>query len=116
AKMYICDWPDLDRHRSHLIARVMEGKPAADPFAFLMIGETPAQQMLCALAYAATKYPPSPMPLWRPAKSRGAKIRLGYASGEFREQATAYLTADLFECHDRNAFELHAISTGAGDS
>ena len=94
----------------------MEDKAAADPFAFLMIGETPGQQMLCARAYAAAKYPPSSTPMWRAATSPRTKIRLGYVSGEFREQATAYLIADLFECHDRNAFELHAISTGADDS
>jgi predicted O-linked N-acetylglucosamine transferase (SPINDLY family) len=40
---------------------------------------------------------------------------VGYVSGEFREQATGYLTADLYECHDRDAFELHGISTGIDD-
>jgi predicted O-linked N-acetylglucosamine transferase (SPINDLY family) len=36
-------------------------------------------------------------------------------SGEFREQATSYLTADLFECHDRTAFSIYGIGTGASD-
>jgi len=35
--------------------------------------------------------------------------------GELREHATAYLTAGLFECHDRNSFEIHAISTNPSD-
>jgi len=113
-KMYVCDWSDLERDVDHLRARVLENRPAANPFAFLMIGQTPADQLVCARAYAAAKYPPSPSPKWRK-RPPHTKIRLGYVSGEFREQATGYLTADLFECHDRNSFELHAISTGIDD-
>ncbi|HYK78145.1 MAG TPA: tetratricopeptide repeat protein [Micropepsaceae bacterium] len=115
-KMYVCDWSDLQKDVEHLRARVLEGKPAANPFAFLMIGENPSDQMVCARAYAAAKYPPSPIPMWRGGRSAHSKIRVGYVSGEFREQATGYLTADLFECHDRSAFELHAISTGIDDA
>jgi predicted O-linked N-acetylglucosamine transferase (SPINDLY family) len=36
-------------------------------------------------------------------------------SGELREQATSYLAAGLFECHDRNKFEILALSTGIND-
>ena len=113
-KMYVCDWSGLESERKNLISAVMRGRPAANPFAFLMIGETPSDQLVCARAYAAAKYPPSPVPMWGE-RSPHAKIRLGYLSGEFREQATGYLTADLFECHDRSTFELHAISTGMDD-
>jgi predicted O-linked N-acetylglucosamine transferase (SPINDLY family) len=55
------------------------------------------------------------LPLWWGDRRPHEKIRLGYVSGEFREQATGFLTADLFECHDRGAFELHAFSTGMDD-
>src|ERR1700674_5230461 len=55
------------------------------------------------------------MPMWRSERSRHPKIRVGYVSGEFREQATGYLTADLCECHDRDIFELHGFSTGIDD-
>jgi len=113
-KMYVCDWSDLERERRHVLARVLEARPAADPFAFLMIGETPFDQLVCARAYAAAKYPPSPVPMWGK-RTPHAKICVGYLSGEFREQATGYLIADLFECHDRSAFELHAVSTGIDD-
>jgi predicted O-linked N-acetylglucosamine transferase (SPINDLY family) len=41
------------------------------------------------------------------------KIRVGYVSGEFRAQATAYLTAGLYECHDKSRFELVAFDNGA---
>jgi predicted O-linked N-acetylglucosamine transferase (SPINDLY family) len=114
-KMYVCDWSDFEAERGRLLAHALQGKLAANPFAFLMIGETPAQQLQCARGYAAVKYPPAPLPLWWGDRAPHEKIRLGYVSGEFREQATGFLTADLFECHDRGAFELHAFSTGMDD-
>jgi protein O-GlcNAc transferase len=113
-KMYVCDWSDLEKDVQHLRARVLEARPAANPFAFLIAGETPSDQLVCARAFAAAKYPANPAPMWRN-RSPHAKVRLGYSSGEFREQATGYLIADLFECHDRSAFELHAFSTGLDD-
>lgn len=38
------------------------------------------------------------------------KIRLGYFSADFKEHAVAYLTAEMFELHDRQNFEVIAFS------
>jgi len=65
--------------------------------------------------FAADRYPPAAS---RPRFTRAQtsnKVRVGYVSGEFREQATAYLTAELFECHDRTRLETHAFAVGADD-
>jgi protein O-GlcNAc transferase len=37
---------------------------------------------------------------------------VGYVSGEFRDQATAFLTAGLYECHDKDKFEIVAFDNG----
>ena len=44
-----------------------------------------------------------------------SKLRLGYLSADFHEHATALLTAELFECHDRERFEVYAYSYGDDD-
>ena len=44
-----------------------------------------------------------------------AKIRIGYVSGEFRQQATAILMAGLYERHDRDKFEIIALDSGGND-
>ena len=41
-----------------------------------------------------------------------SKIRIGYFSADFREHPLAYLTAELYELHDRDHFEIHAFSFG----
>ena len=40
------------------------------------------------------------------------KIRVGYFSKDFNNHATAFLTAELFEIHDRSKFEVIALSFG----
>ena len=51
----------------------------------------------------------------RISKSDRPKIRVAYLSGDFCEHATAYLTAGLFESHDRSRFEVFAVSHGPDD-
>jgi predicted O-linked N-acetylglucosamine transferase (SPINDLY family) len=46
---------------------------------------------------------------------RGAKIRVAYLASEFREHPVAFLTAELFELHDRDRFEVYAVSWGADE-
>jgi len=113
-KMYLCDWSNLEAERKRLVANVREGKARAHPFAFLSAGESPADELICARTFANRQYP-ARKNMWRGERYDHRKIRLGYLSGEFREQATAYLVAGLFENHDREAFELHAFSTGRDD-
>ena len=115
AKMHICDWTALSEEMGDLVVHVREGKRATEPFMLLPVWSSAEDQLRCALTYAADRYPPNPSAVWKGEKYRHDKIRLAYMSGEFREQATSYLTADLFECHDRTAFTLYGIATGASD-
>jgi predicted O-linked N-acetylglucosamine transferase (SPINDLY family) len=50
----------------------------------------------------------------RPASER--PIRIGYLSADFREHAVAHLTAELFERHDRQRFEIFGYSMGPDDA
>src|SRR5262249_48049595 len=43
------------------------------------------------------------------------RIRVGYLSADFREHAVAYLTAGMFEHHDKSRFEVTGISFGPDD-
>ena len=115
AQMQCCDWSDVERGSTEVIAGVRSGTQLCHPFNFLAISDSPADQLHCATAYAAAKFPPAPMPA-RATKSTGRKIRLGYVSGEFREQATAFLLVDLIERHDKARFEVFGFDNGFDDA
>jgi len=114
-KMQLCDWRNLPEELAHLVSHVNQGKRATEPFWLLPTYASEAEQLLCARIFVADRHPPSPKPIWRGEKYDHRKIRVGYVSGEFRAQAVAYATADLFECHDRSKFEVHAFATGSND-
>lgn len=115
AKTFACDWNGLAGLVNRLAADVRAGKLATNPFTMLAVSSEPGEQRACAQAFAADKYPKAPNPLYQRARYRRSRIRVAYVGGEFREQATSFLIAELFELHDKNRFETFAVSTGAND-
>jgi predicted O-linked N-acetylglucosamine transferase (SPINDLY family) len=49
-------------------------------------------------------------------RRRDKKIHIAYLSADYHDHATSYLMAELFESHDRDRFELTAISFGPDHS
>jgi len=84
---------------------------------FQAVSERPEELQACARLYARDLFPPAAdAPRHDPATRKGArKIRLGYLSGEFRDQATAILMAGLYERHDRGRFDVIAVDNGSAD-
>ena len=107
------DWEGLEQEVTLIDAGVRAGKPVVEPFVYQGLNCSPADLKACATAYAARCHPAAP-PL-HPKTRLPGKIKVGYVSGEFREQATAYLTAGLYECHDRTEFEIIAFDNGPSD-
>lgn len=113
-----CKW----RHRDdflQLYKRVIDGdgcRPLDNPdLPFLGIGlPLTGEYRLRAASQVASRIAGecTPHRLGRSKRSRNARLRVGYVSGDFRQHPTAYLIARLFELHDRARFEVFAYSTG----
>jgi predicted O-linked N-acetylglucosamine transferase (SPINDLY family) len=115
-KMHVADWNGYEGERQALLDGVRAGRQVARPFMFQAIGDDPKDLQACARIYARDQYPQAEAPPHDPAARKGRrKIRLGYLSGEFREQATAILMAGLYERHDRERFDVIAIDNGSAD-
>jgi predicted O-linked N-acetylglucosamine transferase (SPINDLY family) len=114
-RMHSCDWRNFESENAALTARVQAAKPVVFPFIYVAISHSMPDQMQCARLWVANQAPPSPRPLWRGEMYRHGKIRLAYVSADFHAHATAVLMAGVFEHHDRNRFELFAVSFGPDD-
>jgi protein O-GlcNAc transferase len=112
-RMESADWRDYEREAGCLDAGVRAGEQIVKPFIYQAASASPADIQACAKLFAE-QYRPIASALNAHSCSRQEKIRIGYVSGEFREQATAYLTAGLYECHDKSLFEIFAFDTGGG--
>jgi len=112
-RMYGAEWRDFESEVAAIDDGVRQGRRIVRPFVYQALSHSPADLQACSRIFANSLFP---SPLHRPAFSYAHdKIRIGYVSGEFREQATAYLMAGLYELHDRDKFEIIALDNGGGD-
>jgi predicted O-linked N-acetylglucosamine transferase (SPINDLY family) len=85
------------------------------PFVLTGFIDDPVLHRICAENYCRHLVPVTPAPLVDAAPYPHEKIRIAYLSADFQHHATAILMAELFERHDRERFELHALSFGEDD-
>ncbi len=111
-RQMLCDWDGLEADIARLRQCAERGK-VVSPFVFISLSDSPAEHLANAKRFAARIAEGRPF-IHRP-PSRDRKIRLGYLSADFHEHATAYLTAELFERHDRGRFEVRGYSFGPDD-
>src|ERR1700731_1996081 len=114
SKLRICDWTNLPAETAQLVAMVRAGKPLSLPYAIVAIPASPAEQLQCARRYVQEQ--PAYPPLWQGEAYAHDRLRVAYLSADFNEHPTAYLTAGLFEEHDKSRFEITALSFGQNDN
>ena len=112
-KLHLCDWTEFEADTAHLLMGVKEGKAVSVPFALLPVPSTAADQLHCAERYM--KDLPAYPPVWLGETYSHERIRVAYLSADFRNHPVGYLTAGLFEHHDKSRFEITAISIGSAD-
>jgi protein O-GlcNAc transferase len=115
-KMHLCNWDRLDSEIADLTTSVRNGKANCAPFVILSLTDSPEDHFRCASTWVAAKYRhAAPSIRWRRGYAQD-KIRIGYVSSDLHQHATAFLMADLFECHNRRRFTTTAFSFGPNEN
>ena len=115
ARAHLCDWTDRDALVARIVAGVAAQQPVCAPFAFLSLTDDPAAQRACAEVFVRDTAVAPGRALWNGERYAHDRIRVAYLSADYYSHATAYLTARLFELHDRERFAIHGISFGPDD-
>ena len=108
-----CDWSGWDARLERVrgIYRdpdaVLEPAAGYMPLLFPFSGEERLRAAAKVAARIEAGNPPLPPP---PQRRKGARIRIGVLSPDFREHVNSYLLLPLFELLDRESFELRAYS------
>ena len=87
-------WTGLDDLRQRIDRGVRAGAEVVMPFAYQAVSASPGDLLAAAKIYTARRHPALPAVHRRPREH--GKIRIGYVSGEFRQQATAFLMAGFY--------------------
>ncbi|MFL2790424.1 MAG: tetratricopeptide repeat protein [Paracoccaceae bacterium] len=110
----ICDWSELGELITNY--KLLGVKtPSVKPWPFLSSEDHPERQLIRASKYALENYNVEPIPLAHKPKSENDKLRIGYFSADFRENAISYQLARVLALHDRSKIEVYAYSFGQAD-
>ena len=110
AKMHLCTWDGLRHQFDELIEKINNGKKVSTPFSLLSLIDDPSIHKKAAEMLSNHRFPTSNFFPKIPHYHKHEKIRIGYFSPDFKMHPVSYLTAELYEIHDRKKFEIHAFS------
>ena len=111
-KMQLCLWDDLSSQLDELQNKINNNEKVIDPFVMLGLIDDPELQRKTSEIYVNENFPKSHDLPKIGLYPKHKNIRIGYFSCDFKEHPVASLTAELYEVHDRNHFEIHAFSYG----
>ena len=105
-------WDDFSSNLHKLIKKINNKNKVISPFALLSLIDEPSIHKKAAEIYSNNRFPKlDVLPKLSPYPNH-KKIRIGYFSPDFKNHPVSFLTAELYEIHDRNQFEIHAFSFG----
>jgi predicted O-linked N-acetylglucosamine transferase (SPINDLY family) len=108
-----CKWPPLEPFGR---LRMADMKRAISPLSYAAYADDPVLQLANAHRYYQQDVaPPAPAVIgaWpKPEKTERRRLRIGYLSSDLRDHAVGYLTAEIFQHHDRNLVDVQAYFSG----
>ena len=109
-KMKFCIWDDLSIYIAELERRIINHEKVIDPYSLLgLIDDSNVQQKTSLIGSSKHSQKKFVLPNLN-SYPKHPKIRIGYFSPDFREHPVGLLTAELYELHDRDHFEVYAFS------
>lgn len=109
ARLRLCDWSRWELDRPEILRRIQAGERACGPFEALALSDSDEINLVAAQRWVEATFPARVEP--PPCEAAiDRKLRIGYFSADFGRHAVSYLTAQLYEQHDRSAFEIYAFA------
>ena len=112
ARMNSCSWSDLPSILIEARKKININKKVIDPFTLFGLIDDPELIRKSIELRVNSDHPKSNILSKITFYPKHSKIRIGYFSGDFRAHPVSFLTAELYELHNRSKFEIHAFSLG----
>ena len=110
--MHLCSWGDFTSHLNEIIENINLKNEVSIPFAMQALTDQLGVHKKIALRFIEDSHPSNtklspitPYPIHE-------KIRIAYISADFKSHPVAHLSAELYDLHNRDQFEIYAFSTG----
>src|SRR5262249_37078923 len=114
-RMLSCDWKGVDALIAEIEEDIASRKLSTEPFGWQGVAKSQRSLQMCAEIYNEENHPGNIKADFGSRRTNRKKIRIGYSSGELREQATSHLLVGVLELHDNSRFEIFGIDNGWDD-
>lgn len=111
-QMNLCDWTSRDELLQRVIAQIRGGECPMQPLPVLALTTDIDIQRLAGQHHFQEVYGDISPSLVSKPHTPNQRIRVGYFSPDLRKHAVSFLTAELYELHERSQFEIHAFYYG----
>jgi predicted O-linked N-acetylglucosamine transferase (SPINDLY family) len=111
-KMHLCIWANFDKQLEDLVIGINKNQKVIGSFNLLGLADDPSLQRKTTEIRMNSAHPKSHILSKINPYLNHSKIRIGYFSADFKIHPVSTLTAELYEVHDRDHFEVHAFSFG----
>ncbi len=112
-KSQICSWNNFEKDINNLSLNLENNEKVSFPFTTLTLLDSPVLQKKASEIWSkGFELPQDKINIFSKNKTEG-KIKLGYFTADFRDHATAHLTTDMFEKHDKSEFEIYGFYLGS---
>jgi predicted O-linked N-acetylglucosamine transferase (SPINDLY family) len=109
SQLMIGDWDGLDINVQMASKEINLGFNVSSPFPMLSATDNPKIHLQTATLWAKNKHS-NPKKHLTSSKNLHTKIRIAYFSPDFRDHPVSLLTAELYQLHNRDQFEVFAFS------
>lgn len=109
-----CIWDDHAERLAKLRGALerTQRRTVGSAYTSMLLWDDPELHARCARLEVPAYLPPSKQPR---APTKDVRTRIAYVSGDLRQHAVSMLIPGLLESHDREQFEITAVSLSAGD-
>ena len=111
-KMHLCIWNNFNSQVSELIDQIKNDKKVSSPFPLLSLVDELSILKKVSEIYVNDKYASIKQRKFESFKQNKSKIKIGYFSPDFRKHPVATLSAEIYELHDKDNFEIHGFYFG----
>ena len=110
--MHLCIWNNFNSQVSELIRQIKNEKKVSNPFPLLSLVDELSILKKVSEIYVNDKYSSIKKLKFQSFKQNKSKIKIGYFSPDFRKHPVATLSAEIYELHDKDNFEIHGFYFG----
>jgi len=115
SRVFACDWSKREADKLAAKMGAQTGRFAIRPFSFKLLSDS-EEDCLCATRLWTRSAWWTGKPFWAGERYRHDKIRVAYLSTDYRAHPVGSTIVAPFEHHDKNRFEITAVSLHPGDS